>query len=82
MANHNLLGNRAIVIKLANKGFENFFRALVLIMAWEIGAVSQILAGSKKEHLHARLAAFMGNGDDIGFAHVELVDTAFLLHIG
>ena len=57
----------ALVIELADEGFQHFRQLHVGGMAGEIGPVAPILSGAEKEHLDAGVAAFAVGGEQIGF---------------
>ena len=70
-----------LVIELTDKGFQNFSRATVAVMAWEVSLIAKVLSGAEKENLNARSPALIGNGNDIGLANIGKIDIAFLLNI-
>ena len=43
-------------------------------MAWEVGAVAEVLAGPEEEHLDAALPRLAIGGDDVGLAEARDVD--------
>jgi hypothetical protein len=57
----------AVFVELADEGFEHFGVGQGIVGLGTEGVVAPVLEGAEEEDLHAELAAFVVNGEDVGF---------------
>ena len=58
---------RAVLVELADEGFEHFGVGERGVGARAEGVVAPVLEGAEEEDLDAELAAFLVDGEDVGF---------------
>ena len=72
------LGDRLIVVELAQEGAHDVGVLVGLVDAGKVGAVAPVLASPEEEHLHAGLAALGEEGEDVRLVHSLRVDLLLL----
>ena len=72
------LGDRPVVVELADEGAHDVGVLIRLVDAGEVGAVAPVLAGAEEEHLDAGLAALGEEGEDVGLLEGRGVDHRLL----
>jgi hypothetical protein len=73
------LWRRLVVVELGEERGQHFLRGERLLRAREIGAVAPVLAGAEEEHLDTGIAAFLVDGEHVGFFHRARVDALLRL---
>src|ERR1700730_9093191 len=63
-----------VVIELREKGAEHVLGRQRAVGAREIGAIAPVLAGAEEKHLDAGEAAFLMDGEHVGFLDAARID--------
>src|SRR5207245_9922192 len=72
---------KLIIVELGNERAQNLGRAQTPVRPREIGPVAPILGVAEEEDLNAGVAAFLGDGEDVGLLDAAWVDALMSLDV-